>query len=223
VNQLESKWKEVRFTRVDADVAGKLIVKEKLEKPSLSDTEQQELRMAFEAVVPKEGHYYVSFENLRPEEQPVLITRSEFMRRYREMSAMGGGMNFYGSMPESFSLVVNCNHPLIKQIIEHKQQTAEEQLQVIAEERREPQSTLDQLRKKNEKKKADEIPQEQKDQEAQLQDTIHDLDDRRRKVMEEFAGACPLVGQVTDLALLANNLLQGEALNKFIKRSVSLL
>ena len=223
INQLESKWKDVRFTRVDADVVSKLIVKEELEKPSLSDAEQQELRMAFEAVVPKEGHYYVTFENLRPEEQPVLITRSEFMRRYREMSAVGGGMNFYGSMPESFSLVVNCNHPLVKQIMTQKQQTTEEQLRIIAQERHEPQSALDKLRKANEKKKPDEIPQEEKDQEDQLEDTIHELDNRRRKVMEEFAGACPLVGQVTDLALLANNLLQGEALSKFIKRSVSLL
>ncbi|MCL2727413.1 MAG: molecular chaperone HtpG [Bacteroidales bacterium] len=223
VNHLESKWKDTRFTRVDADVATKLIVRDELEKPSLSDAEQQELRMAFEAVVPKEGQYYVTFENLRPDDQPVLITRSEFMRRYREMSAMGGGMNFYGSLPESFSLVVNCNHPLVKQILEQKETDCLEQLNAIAQERIAPQSALDQLHKENEKKKADEIPQEQKEQEEQLQDTILELDNRRRKVMEEFAGTCPLVGQVTDLALLANNLLQGEALSKFIKRSVSLL
>jgi molecular chaperone HtpG len=223
VNHLESKWKETRFTRVDADITSKLITKEELEKPSLSNEEQQELRMAFEAVTPKEGHYYVTFESLREDEQPVLITRSEFMRRYREMSAMGGGMNFYGSMPESYSLVVNCNHPLVKQILEQKQQQTEESLKVIAQERSEPQAAIDALRKENEKKKSDEIPQEQKDREAQLDEQLSDLDTRRRKVMEEFATACPLVGQVTDLALLANHLLQGEALSRFIKRSVTLL
>jgi len=223
VNLLEGKWKDSHFTRVDGDVASKLIVKEELEKPSLSNEEQQELRMAFEAVVPKEGgHYYVTFESLRADEQPVLITRSEFMRRYREMSAVGGGMNFYGSMPESFSLVVNCNHPLIQNILEQKRQNTQEALAAISTERIEPQSALDQLHKETEKMKHDEISQEQKDEEERLQETISDLDGCRRKVMEEFAQTCPLIGQVTDLALLANNLLQGEALSKFIKRSVAI-
>ena len=223
INQLESKWKDVHFTRVDADVTSKLILKEELEKPSLSDAEQQDLRMAFEVVAPKEGHYYVHFESLRAEDQPVIITRSEFMRRYREMSAMGGGMNFYGSMPESFSMVVNCNHPLIQQIVTQKREIAQEQLDDIAKKREAPQSIVDEIRKKNEKKKADEIPLDEKERQEQMEDQISELDDKRRKVMEEFAGACPLVGQVTDLALLANNLLTGEALSRFIKRSVSLL
>ena len=223
VNQLETKWKDVRFVRVDADIVSKLIVKEEPEKPSLSDTEQQELRMAFEAVLPKEGNYWVSFENLRPEEQPVQITRSEFMRRYREMSAMGGGMNFYGTMPESFSLVVNCQHPLIKQIIDQKQQQCGEQLTAIADERRAPQSALDAWRKENEKKKADEISQEERDKEEQLTAQLSQIEERQRTLMADFGKECPLVGQVTDLALLSNNLLQGEALSKFIKRSVTLL
>ena len=223
VNLLESKWKDTRFTRVDADVASKLIVKEELEKPSLSESEQQELRMAFEAAVPQEGHYYVAFESLRDYEPPVLITRSEFMRRYREMSAVGGGMNFYGSMPESYSLVVNCNHPLIQNILEQKRRNTQEALTAISQERIEPQSALDQLHKDTEKLKIDERSQEQKDEEAQLQEKLSDLDNRKRKVMEEFTQSCPLVGQVTDLALLAGNLLQGEALSKFIKRSVTMI
>ncbi|MDR2585396.1 MAG: molecular chaperone HtpG [Prevotellaceae bacterium] len=223
VNQLETKWKETRFIRVDSDVASKLIVKEELEKPSISETEQQELRLAFEAVVPKEGHFYVTFENLRVDDQPVLIIRSEFMRRYREMSAVGGGMNFYGSMPESFSLVVNCNHPLIQQVIKQKREKCLDQLSSIANERIAPQSALDQFHKEIDKKKADEISPEQKEQEQHLQEKISELDNRRRKVMEEFAEVCPLIGQTTDLALLSNNLLQGEALSKFVKRSVSLL
>ncbi|MCL1974211.1 MAG: molecular chaperone HtpG [Bacteroidetes bacterium] len=223
VNLLESKWKDTRFCRVDADVLSKLIAKEELEKPSISDEEQQDLRMAFEAVVPKEGHYYVHFENLRPDDQPVLITRSEFMRRYREMSAIGGGMNFYGSMPESFELTVNCSHPLIQLILEQKHNQTEEELHTLAAERREPQSTLDDLHKSMEKKKTEEISQEQKEEEQKLQEKITELERQRRKVMEAFAGTCPLVGQVTDLALLSNNLLQGQALTAFIKRSLSLL
>ncbi|MCL2738525.1 MAG: molecular chaperone HtpG [Bacteroidales bacterium] len=196
VNLLETKWKDVRFSRVDADIISKLIAKEEPEKPSISEEEQQDLRMAFEAVLPKDGHYYLHFENLRPQDQPVLITRSEFMRRYREMSAVGGGMNFYGSMPESFSLTINCNHPLIQQIIEQKQERTQERLQAVAE--------------------------EQKNEQAPPEETS-EPDPQRRKVMEEFAESCPLVSQVTDLALLANNLLQGEALTAFIKRSLSLL
>ena len=223
VNLLESKWKDRRFTRVDADVPSKLIIKEELEKPSLSNDEQQEVRMAFETVVPKEGHYYVTFENLRPDEQPVLITQSEFMRRYREMSNVGGGMNFYGSMPESYSLVVNCNHPLIQTILEQKRQKTQVELTAIHRDRTEPQSALDKLHKETEKKKSDEISTEQKEEETKLQDIISELDNRKRKVMEAFAQECPLVGQVTDLALLSNNLLQGKGLTEFIKRSLSLL
>ena len=155
VNLLESKMKDVRFVRVDSDTPEKLIPKEELSKPDMSEDEEKELREAFQEVLPKEATFTVSFENMGARQNPVIITQGEWMRRYREMSALGGGMNFMGTMPESYSLVVNFEHPLIQKIRETKDKS--------------------------------------------------------------------LISQVCDLALLANNLLKGESLSTFIKRSVDLL
>ncbi|MFA5302619.1 MAG: molecular chaperone HtpG [Bacteroidales bacterium] len=155
VNLLESKMKDVRFVRVDSDAPEKLIPKEELSKPDMSEEEEKELREAFQEVLPKDVTFTVNFENLGAQQNPVMITQGEWMRRYREMSALGGGMNFMGSMPESYSLVVNFEHPLVQKIRESKDKN--------------------------------------------------------------------LISQVCDLALLANNLLKGESLNTFIKRSVDLL
>ena len=155
VNLLESKMKDVRFVRVDSDTPEKLIPKEDLSKPDMSEEEEKELQEAFREVLPKDVTFTVNFENMGPQQNPVMITQGEWMRRYREMSALGGGMNFMGSMPESYSLVVNFEHPIIQKIRETKDKN--------------------------------------------------------------------LISQVCDLALLANNLLKGESLNTFIKRSVDLL
>ncbi len=155
VNLLESKMKDVRFVRVDSDTPEKLIQKEELSKPDMTENEEKELREAFQEVLPKDVTFTVNFENMGVKQNPVIITQGEWMRRYREMSALGGGMNFMGSMPESYSLVVNFEHPLIQKIRETKDKN--------------------------------------------------------------------LISQVCDLALLANNLLKGESLNAFLKRSVDLL
>jgi molecular chaperone HtpG len=155
VNLLESKMKDVRFVRVDSDTPERLIPKEELSKPDMSEEEEKELREAFQEVLPKDVTFTVNFENMGAQQNPVMITQGEWMRRYREMSALGGGMNFMGSMPESYSLVVNFEHPLVQKIRESKDKN--------------------------------------------------------------------LISQVCDLALLANNLLKGESLNTFIKRSVDLL
>ena len=223
VNLLESKWKDCRFTRVDGDVASKLIPKEELEKSDWSQQEQQEMRMAFEAVLPTTEHYHVSFENLRETDPPVLITRSEFMRRYREMSAMGGGMNFYGNMPESLSLVVNCKHPVVQRILSEKQEKLSVSLTELAAKREQPEKELSQLRESQKDSKPEDISQAQKDQETALQNQIDEIQEAQRELMQDFGKGNPLIGQLSDLALLANNLLQGEALSKFIKRSVSLI
>jgi len=155
VNLLESKMKDVRFVRVDSDTPEKLIPKEDVSKPDMKEEEEKEMRDLFQDVLPKEATFTVSFENMGTQQLPVIITQGEWMRRYREMSALGGGMNFMGTMPESYNLVVNFEHPLVQKIRQTK-----------------------------------------------------DKD---------------LVSQVCDLALLANNLLRGESLSTFIKRSVDLL
>ena len=122
INHLESKLENVRFARVDADVIDKLIPKEAPKEPDLAPREQEELRTMLEPVLPSEGHYFVSFEALSEEDAPMVLTQSEFMRRMREMSAMGGGLNFYGSLPENYTLVVNTTHPLIKRLAGEKNQ-----------------------------------------------------------------------------------------------------
>lgn len=155
VNLLESKMKDVRFVRIDSDTPEKLIPKEDIAKPDISEDEEKALRELFQEVLPKEATFTVAFENMGSQQLPVVITRGEWMRRYREMSALGGGMNFMGTMPESYNLVVNFEHPLVQRIRETK--------------------------------------------------------DRN------------LVSQICDLALLANNLLKGEALSTFIKRSVDII
>ena len=124
VQLLESKIENSRFARVDSDTVDNLIPKEDKSKPELSEAEQEELSVMFKAVLPKENEYHVQAENLGAEAAPILITQSEFMRRYREMSAMGGGMNFYGEMPMMYNIVVNMENPLVTKIIaasaEHK-------------------------------------------------------------------------------------------------------
>ncbi|MDD3522738.1 MAG: molecular chaperone HtpG, partial [Bacteroidales bacterium] len=155
VNLLESKMKDVRFVRIDSDTPEKLIPKEEIAKPDISEDEEKELRELFQEILPKEATFTVSFENMGSQQLPVVITRGEWMRRYREMSALGGGMNFMGTMPESYNLVVNFEHPLVQKIRETKDKN--------------------------------------------------------------------LVSQICDLALLANNLLKGEALSTFIKRSVDII
>jgi molecular chaperone HtpG len=155
VNLLESKMKNTRFVRVDADTPERLILKEEASKPDLKEEEEKELQELFTEALPKDVTFTVAFENMDEQQLPVLITQGEWMRRYREMSALGGGMNFMGTMPESYNLVVNLKHPLVERIRESKDEK--------------------------------------------------------------------LVSQVCDLALLANNLLKGEALTQFIKRSVDII
>lgn len=155
VNLLESKMKNTRFIRVDADTPERLILKEEASKPDLKEEEEKELQELFTEALPKDVTFTVAFENMDEQQLPVLITQGEWMRRYREMSALGGGMNFMGTMPESYNLVVNLKHPLVERIRESKDEK--------------------------------------------------------------------LVSQVCDLALLANNLLKGEALTQFIKRSVDII
>lgn len=223
VNLLETKFKDAKFARVDSDTIDKLIQKEEIEKPRLSAEEEKDLKNVFEAVLPGDANFYVTFENMGENAQPVLITQSEFMRRYREMSALSGGMNFYGTMPASYSLIVNYQHPLIQKIVANKNAALQEQLEAFDKRTEAPRQALDTLKAAVKDKKQEEISQEQKDEQANLERALQDIRDERTLKLKEFGKEEALVGQVCDLALLANNLLKGEALNVFIKRSVSLI
>ena len=223
VNLLESKFKDSVFARVDSDSADKLIQKEDTDKPVLNETETTDLSSTFRCVLPSESNWYIQAENLGEDALPILITQSEFMRRYREMSAMGGGMNFYGEMPASYNLCVNMQHPLIQKILSDRNATLGDKAAELETKRNELQSTLDIINAANKDKKADEIPTTDKDEKERLQKELDTVRDSRRELMEGFAKDNVLLHQVIDLALLATNMLKGKALTDFIKRSTEVL
>ena len=197
VNLLEQKIPDSRFSRVDSDAVDNLIPKEEKVKPEMSETDKDDLGDMFKAVLPKNGEYYVEAENLGEDAAPVLITQSEFMRRYREMSALGGGLNFYGEMPESYNIKVNMQNPLIAKIFEQEKKTVDPMGEMPAEAAKD---ASEEARKKvSEERKA--------------------VRDAHKASVEKFADGSQMLKQITDLALLSNGMLKGKALSDFIARS----
>ncbi len=223
VNHLESKLKDSTFARVDSAHTDKLIQKDDIVKPDLSDEQQNDISDLFESALPKGAHYSVSVECLGESENAVLITQNEFMRRYRDMSALGGGMNFYGSMPESYSIIVNYDNHLIKKIVEQKGLALDSDISEITNRIAEPSKRLEELNNRTANLKAEEIDTRDKDEKTSLEKEIQDLKDKRRELNAEFGRENQLVKQVCDLALLSNGLLKGEDLSRFIKRTQSLI
>lgn len=200
VNLLETKIENARFARVDSDSIDNLIPKEDKSRPELSEAEQTDISVIFQAVLPKENQYYVQADNLGEGSAPILITQSEFMRRYREMSAMGGGMNFYGEMPASYNITVNIQHPLVEKIL------AAKSAQV---------------------KPAEIIPDAAEDASEEAKRTVAEAKENaaasHKSELESFASANEILRQVADLALLANGMLKGKELSDFIARSAKVV
>ena len=226
ISWYESKNEKTRFVRVDSDVVDKLIRKAETPKMSLSELQQEVLRPVFESRVPREDkvRYDVTFEAMSPEDAPAVITQNEFMRRMKEMSAMGGGMSrFYGEMPDSFTIAVNANHPVVAEILSEVEKEYGEGLRgingeidaALAEERRFEEVVKD--------KKEDELSSEERSMREDLSKKVTTLRDRRSERLKEIGVGNDVVGQVIDLALLANGLLRGKALSDFIRRSVAIL
>ena len=200
VQMLETKIENSRFARVDSDSMDNLIPKEEKIRPELSESEQEDLSVIFQAVLPAENQYYVQAENLGEEAAPILITQSEFMRRYREMSAMGGGMNFYGQMPAMYTITVNMQNPLVARVMASKAAEVAP-AQVIPD-------------------AAEDASEDVKRTVAEAQETAaaaHKAD------LEAFAGDNEILRQITDLALLANGMLKGKELSEFIARSAKVV
>ena len=200
VNLLETKVENARFARVDSDSIDNLIAKEEKIKPQLSEADQEDLSVIFQSVLPKENQYYVQAENLGESAAPIMITQSEFMRRYREMSAMGGGMNFYGELPAMYNIIVNMENPLVARIMEAK--TAE-----VAP--------------------AQVIPDAAEDASEDVKRTVTEAKETaaaaHKTDLEAFAGGNEILKQITDLALLANGMLKGKDLSDFIARSAKVV
>jgi molecular chaperone HtpG len=167
--------------------------------------------------------YNVVFETLDENEAPVIITQSEFMRRMKDMSQMGGGMNFYGELPDSYNLVVNPNHKLVIKVSEDLKATAGDKLTENDSERKRLKEEVDFLDKEHKKKKADEVSQLEKDDLEKLRKELTSVENARKDILEAYGADNKVVKQLIDLALLANNMLRGEELSVFVKRSVELL
>lgn len=223
INHLETKFKNSRFVRVDSDVVDKLILKEENADSKLTAGQQNDLSTVFRSVLPEKPIFTVSFENMSETDNPVTITQSEFMRRMKDMSGAGGGMGFYGEMPDSFNLVVNTNHPIIIKLADDLEKSAGNDLEKIREKIQPIKTSKDGLEAANKGKKEEDQSQEEKDRIADLNKKIEDLEKKKEERLQKFGKDNKLVKQLIDLALLSNNMLKGEDLARFVKRSIELI
>lgn len=225
INQLEQEFKDSSFVRVDSDVVDKLIEKESNTESKLNDQQKRFLKPVFNSILPSKANYSVQFENLSETDNPIVITQSEFMRRMKEMAALGGGggMNFYGQIPDSYNLVVNTNHPLIVRIAEDLDIQAAPEAIKFDDKIKPIEQTKNDLETANKGKKDEEIPQVDKDRISELSTKITEIKTKQEDYLKEYSRNNKLVKQVIDLALLSNNMLKGEELNTFIKRSIDLI
>lgn len=197
VNLLEQKIPDTRFARVDSDTIDNLIPKNEKVKPEMAQSDKDDLSAMFKAVLPKGNDYFVEADNLGENAAPVVITRNEFMRRYREMSAMGGGMNFYGSIPESFNITVNLENPVMAGIVTEAKSKITPMQELPAEPGKDA----------------------SEDEKKRINDERQAIKDAHQAVVDEYAAGNDILKQVIDLALLSNGLLKGKALSDFIARS----
>jgi molecular chaperone HtpG len=224
INHLESKFENTRFTRVDAEVAEKLIKKDDGSTSKLSKEEEINLSAIFKSQVPSEGTYYiVMFEPMSESANPVMITQSEFMRRMKDMSSIGGGMGFYGDLPSSYNLVVNSNHKLIEQLAKDSDKALADSLKPVNKDIASVENDIQALETLKKDKKEEEVPQEEKDRMEELRKQKDDLKKKKDEILTNYGKENKLIKQLVDLALLSNNMLKGEALDSFVKRSVELI
>ena len=225
IGQLEQKIEKTRFVRVDSDTIDRLILKADAPTVSLTDDQRQALQQVFRSRLPKmdKTDFVITFEALGPSANPVMLTQGEFMRRMREMSAMQPGMSFYGEMPESYNLVLNTDHPLILSVLSDEEKACTDKLQPILSDIKGWEARQHDLREAQNKKKEDELTEAEKEDMTNTNRTLDELRSRRDAILTEYAAGNKVVGQLIDLALLANGLLKGEPLSRFIRRSVELI
>jgi molecular chaperone HtpG len=222
VNQLEQKFESSRFVRVDSDVISKLIPKEDENTVTLTAEEKNEMIQVFSSVTPTSASYIVDFEDLGEKGKPMVITQSEFMRRMKDMGGMSG-MNFYGELPDSYNLVVNTAHPLVKTVLDDEKAALGDQLKTIRDQKQPLSDEKAKLEAEKAGKKDEEISQETKDKIEDLSKQITDLSNKENETLKAYGKENKLAKQLVDLALLANNMLKGEDLNRFVSRSIELI
>ena len=225
VNMLEQKLEKSRFTRVDADIIDRLIVKEDAKKTDLTDEQTANLSQVFRSQMPKleKTEFFVEIQALGEANQPVLITQNEYMRRMKAMSQFQAGMNFYGQMPNSYNIVLNSDHELVKKVLADAEQHTAEALKPVLAELKGQEARLAVLHQSQDKKKPEEITQEEKDDLQNTQKAVSDEKQKRDNIIADYAKDNNIVHQLIDLALLQNGMLKGAALDAFLKRSVSMI
>ena len=225
VSMLEQKFEKSRFTRVDGDIIDRLIMKADAPKKTIEQAVADNLSTVFRTQMPKmdKADFYVEVQNLGEQQQPVVITQSEYMRRMKDMSRYQQGMSFYAQMPDSYSLVLNADHPLLKKVIADMGDNTAEALKPIESEIKGQEARLAALRQAQDKKKPEEISQEEKDDKTNTEKAISDEKAKRENVLSEYGKQNDIVHQLIDLALLQNGMLKGAALDAFLKRSVDLI
>ena len=225
LSMLEQKQEKTRYVRVDSDIIDRIIQKEDAPKNNLSEEETDNLSETFRSQMPKiqKAEFNIEVQALGESFQPVLITQNEYMRRMKEMSQFQQGMGFYAQMPDAYNFVLNADHPLIKRVLNEVTEGTTKELAPIASELKGQKARLAALQQAQSKKKAEELTQEEKDDVQNTQKSISELQDKKKTVIEACAKDNEVVHQLIDLALLQNGMLQGAALDKFLKRSVSLI
>ena len=225
VNMLEQKLEKSRFTRVDADIIGRLIVKEDAKKTDLTKDQSDNLTEVFRSQMPKldKAEFFVEIQALGEQNQPVLITQNEYMRRMKAMSQFQTGMNFYGQMPDSYNIVLNSDHALVKKVLEDAEANTADALKPILAEIKGQEARLAVLHQEQGKKKPEEITQEEKDDVHNTEKAISDEKAKRNDIISGYAKNNNIVHQLIDLALLQNGMLKGASLDAFLKRSVDMI
>ena len=225
LSMLEQKQEKTRYVRVDSDIVDRIIQKEDTPKNNLSVEETDNLSEAFRSQIPaiEKADFTVDVQSLGESFQPVLVTQNEYMRRMKEMSQFQQGMGFYAQLPDSYNLVLNADHPLVKKVLDDIIANTAEELKPVASELKGQEARLAALHQAQDNKKAEELTQEEKDDMQNTQKTVSELQDKKKAIVAAYAKGNEVVHQLIDLALLQNGMLQGAALDKFLKRSISLI
>ncbi len=225
VSMLEQKFEKSRFSRVDADIIDRLIVKEDAKKEEMAQDDRDKLTEVFRSQMPNgdKATYAVDVQSLGETNAPVIITQSEYMRRMKEMSRFQPGMSFYNQMPDSYMVVLNSDHKLVKEVLDDTKDSVEQELKPIESDLKGQEARLAALRQSQSGKKPEEITSEEKKDVEDTEKVINDEREKKNKILADYAKDNKVVHQLIDLALLQNGMLKGEALDKFLKRSVELI
>ena len=225
ISMLERKLEKTTFTRVDADVIDRLIQKEETKRDVLEAERADRLTTIFNSQMPRTDKldFHVEAQALGEDQLPVMITQSEYMRRMKEMSRLQPGMNFYGEMPDMMTLVLNTDSALIKSVLEDSEQETAEKLRPIEAEIKGLTARQGVMRQEQDKKKPEEVTQEEKDELHKVGEDIQAQRDQKNDILADYGKQSERVHQLIDLALLQNGMLRGEALTRFVRRSVDFI